>query len=413
MSDEPAPSALNATRAPGNTTRRPRNRHRSRGGRANTEHGASVAGPPLLPATVTPNIESSNQASNGRGGGGRRRGGRGRGGEQSGDLRSQAARAVPGGRRFGGQLTTGDDDSSSQSGTPQLYAGASEFVPGQPVVIPPRGPKARAPLQPRKRRMSKSTAPDIGTRIHEDVDNGNYECAVCTNEIYRNSKIWSCRTCWSIFHLSCIKKWSSSEGSAMARAQAEDGIPFRRRSPAGVKKRQNQDLYLVFHLSVVARLALVGTCCQKSVRTAAPMSVMLENVSLARRWALSKVVSVVVNLPHAAVLTRITRMVGHAVQYVESSCLAVNIFAADFVTKACAAPVKSQLKLDATAARWKTKSSVPIRPMYEQAGNGLIYTTTRMPRRNGLAYLAADTIAIVCLIAGSIIAKSVVILKML
>lgn len=225
MSAAPVPAAPTAPQASGSPPRRPRNRHRNRGGRANAENGAPVAGPQLIPATITPNAENSSLSSNGassRRGRGGRRGGRSGGGDQSGAPRPQPARTVPGGRRFGGQLTTGDDETSSQSGAPQLHAGASEFVPGQPVVIS-KGPKPRAPPQPRKRRMSKSTAPDIGTRIHEDVDNGNYECAVCTNEIYRNSKIWSCRTCWSIFHLSCIKKWSSSEGSAMARPQTEDG----------------------------------------------------------------------------------------------------------------------------------------------------------------------------------------------
>ncbi|KAE9992077.1 hypothetical protein EG327_010178 [Venturia inaequalis] len=179
MSAIPASAAPTAPQASGNAPRRPRNRQRNRGGRANAENGAPVAAPQLLPASVTPSVENSNHISNGaptRGGRGGRRGGRGRGGDQPGAARSQPARTVPGGRRFGGQLTTGDDEISSQSDAQQLHAGASEFVPGQPVLIS-KGPKPRAPPQPRKRRMSKSTAPDIGTRIHEDVDNGNYECA--------------------------------------------------------------------------------------------------------------------------------------------------------------------------------------------------------------------------------------------
>lgn len=35
--------------------------------------------------------------------------------------------------------------------------------------------------------------------------------------------MWSCRTCWTVFHLGCIKKWSTNEGSAAARQQAPDG----------------------------------------------------------------------------------------------------------------------------------------------------------------------------------------------
>lgn len=39
----------------------------------------------------------------------------------------------------------------------------------------------------------------------------------------RKSKVWSCRTCWTVFHLQCIKEWSTKEGAAAARQQAADG----------------------------------------------------------------------------------------------------------------------------------------------------------------------------------------------
>jgi transcriptional repressor NF-X1 len=62
-----------------------------------------------------------------------------------------------------------------------------------------------------------------------------YECAVCTSEIdRRRSKVWSCHTCWTVFHLHCIKKWSSSAGAAVTVAgqqDGEDGGPRRWRCP--------------------------------------------------------------------------------------------------------------------------------------------------------------------------------------
>lgn len=61
------------------------------------------------------------------------------------------------------------------------------------------------------RRASKSMAPDLPTRIHEDVSNGQYECVICTNEVLRNSKIWSCSICWTVTHLSCVKKWYTNQ----------------------------------------------------------------------------------------------------------------------------------------------------------------------------------------------------------
>jgi transcriptional repressor NF-X1 len=128
-------------------------------------------------------------------------------------------------RAFGGQLT-GAQPSASQTTTSEaaLNAGAPEFQPGQPVPvrnsIPTKAPRAR--------RMSKSAAPDIATRIHEDISNRLYECAICTSEVLRNSKIWSCKTCWTVFHLSCITKWSKNEGSTQQQRRQEGDIPLPR-----------------------------------------------------------------------------------------------------------------------------------------------------------------------------------------
>ncbi|RDI79501.1 hypothetical protein Vi05172_g10349 [Venturia inaequalis] len=337
MSAIPASAAPTAPQASGNAPRRPRNRQRNRGGRANAENGAPVAAPQLLPASVTPSVENSNHISNGaptRGGRGGRRGGRGRGGDQPGAARSQPARTVPGGRRFGGQLTTGDDEISSQSDAQQLHAGASEFVPGQPVLIS-KGPKPRAPPQPRKRRMSKSTAPDIGTRIHEDVDNGNYECAKAQLWLALRPRTGPCR----------------HRDNGAVRAAIYQRTICHRHFLVGVKRKQNQDRYLVFHHSVAVRLALVATCCQRSVLIHAQTYATLDPASLALRWALNRVAFVVVNLSHVAVSIRITRMAGHVVKSAESSCLVGNTSAIDLVTRAYAEPVTSLSRLVATVDR--------------------------------------------------------------
>ncbi|KAF2474896.1 uncharacterized protein BDR25DRAFT_301494 [Lindgomyces ingoldianus] len=145
-----------------------------------------------------------------------RRGRRGRGGSRGSSMHTP--RMVPGGRQFGGRLTEATEE-SARPGASTLQADAPEFQPGQPVV-----PRHQLPRQ-RRPRASKSTAPDIATRTHEDIDNGHYECAICTEDVRRHSRVWSCRTCWTVFHLGCIKKWSAKEGSAAAHQQAQDGEP--------------------------------------------------------------------------------------------------------------------------------------------------------------------------------------------
>ncbi|KZM23183.1 nucleic acid binding [Ascochyta rabiei] len=227
----------------GSRGRRPRNRNRNRapnetsdaqnegqssgeqqsqrGGRSGRGRGRGRGGHSLVPSQVL-------QAMPGQGsdtaptptptrGGHRGRGGSGRGGPGRGGAQRFPQRTAAGGRQFGGQLTTEDDAESVASAS--LQADAPEFEPGRPLVgCKPRAPKEKQPQAP------KSTAPDIATRTHEDIDNGHYECAICTEDIKRRSKgVWSCRTCWTVFHLGCIKKWSTNEGSAAARQQAQDG----------------------------------------------------------------------------------------------------------------------------------------------------------------------------------------------
>ncbi|PGH03996.1 hypothetical protein AJ79_07229 [Helicocarpus griseus UAMH5409] len=190
----------------------------------------------------------------GRGGGG---GGRGRGGPGPGTTSGRgtisgrgrgrgdtmnATRTVPGmGRSFGGLLTReepestaeGSGDGSVVQDQMSLRADAPEFVPGatSPVSRPtapptstPQNPRSTQtrPRQPRPAK-TKSTAHDIATRTHEDIANGFYECPICTSELARKSKVWSCSLCWTVFHLSCIKKWSSNEGSVMARPRQQEG----------------------------------------------------------------------------------------------------------------------------------------------------------------------------------------------
>lgn len=150
------------------------------------------------------------------------------------------------GRTFQGRLTRPGQqleenlaDNNRGSDDPGLRADAPEFVPGgQPgnqstdrpspatskdMKAKPKG-KATAP---RHKPTKKSNAPHIGTRIHEDIVNNLYECPICTGELGRRSRVWSCGLCWTVFHLSCVKKWSKNEGAAFqdAARRQQEGNP--------------------------------------------------------------------------------------------------------------------------------------------------------------------------------------------
>ncbi|RVX72263.1 hypothetical protein B0A52_04467 [Exophiala mesophila] len=135
-----------------------------------------------------------------------------------------------GARPFGGQLTRlhGDAPAFIPASLPPPSTLAAATPPGNsnrrhqkktPAASRPHPPHTP---QPRRGSIARSTAPDIVTRIHEDISHNVYECAICTNEVSRNSKIWSCKTCWTVFHIGCIKKWSKNEGSAVHRPSGQD-----------------------------------------------------------------------------------------------------------------------------------------------------------------------------------------------
>ncbi|KIV94347.1 hypothetical protein PV10_02121 [Exophiala mesophila] len=137
---------------------------------------------------------------------------------------------IVGARPFGGQLTRlhGDAPAFIPASLPPPSTLAAPAPPGKsnrnhqrktPAASRPHPPDKP---QPRRGSIARSTAPDIVTRIHEDISHNVYECAICTNEVSRNSKIWSCKTCWTVFHIGCIKKWSKNEGSAVHRPPGQD-----------------------------------------------------------------------------------------------------------------------------------------------------------------------------------------------
>lgn len=157
-------------------------------------------------ATPTAPTDSGSRDSGPRGRRGGRGGGRGRG---RGGGAAQETHIAPR-RAFGGQLTSMSEDASHEA--PELSGEAPEFVPGQPVQqAARRPPKPKDTPQSRTRMASKSEAPDLTTRIHEDIDNGQYECVICSSEVVRTSRIWTCTLCWTVTHYHCTKKWFKSQ----------------------------------------------------------------------------------------------------------------------------------------------------------------------------------------------------------
>lgn len=161
-----------------------------------------------------------------RGRGSSSRAGRGRGGR----LAPQNAQVAPR-RAFGGRLTSDAQDATqprettttSNVASEGLSADAPVFVPGQPVQGRPQQPRpSRRKQKTIAKSAAKSEAPDLTTRIHEDIDNGQYECTICSSEVLRKSVVWTCNLCWAVTHYDCTTKWF--EYSIKDNKEANDAV---------------------------------------------------------------------------------------------------------------------------------------------------------------------------------------------
>nr|XP_001396263.2 hypothetical protein ANI_1_586114 [Aspergillus niger CBS 513.88] len=214
----PAPVAVGASNPDSNTPRpRPPRRGRGRGGRGRqtvnqaqaqtqteTQTQTAPDAPPRTqpqpPTDTTPNGDAPRPPRGPRGG--NKRGGRGAGASRRPRGGDQAT--LPAGRIFGGRLTRPEQEQDGQAipggdGVDEagLRADAPVFVPGAAPAqqqqsgeeIPKgaasasgtgRGKGKSKPPPPPAKVTTKSTAPDIATRIHEDIAHNLYECPICT-----------------------------------------------------------------------------------------------------------------------------------------------------------------------------------------------------------------------------------------
>ncbi|MCJ1309956.1 Transcriptional repressor NF-X1 [Agyrium rufum] len=255
--------------------------------------------------------------------------GRGRGGTRAGRGQRRGVTAEANGqahmsgRTFGGQLTseTTETDAVPPMAS-QLQADAPDFQPGQSQhshrANTRRGRGQKRPQNgpvPRLRRGSsaKSNAPDIATRIHEDIESGVYECPICTAEIVPNSRIWVDQSCWTV---ETVKRKPLFHDSGDVRAAIFPKTVSLPPIHVGVAKKQTRSQYLAYRLTLAVRPAIEDIYCRKNVTTVANYFATLDLVHHVGGWVPCKAVSVESNRCHGSALRRITIQDGVAERYV-------------------------------------------------------------------------------------------------
>ncbi|KAJ4713568.1 NF-X1-type zinc finger protein NFXL1 [Melia azedarach] len=69
--------------------------------------------------------------------------------------------------------------------------------------------------------------PLLVQEIQDKLMKGTVECMICYDMVRRSAPIWSCSSCYSIFHLNCIKKWARAPTSVDLLAEKNQGFNWR------------------------------------------------------------------------------------------------------------------------------------------------------------------------------------------
>ncbi|KAL9066054.1 MAG: hypothetical protein Q9157_007270 [Trypethelium eluteriae] len=308
--------------------------------------------------------QTSRGRGRGRGRGGTRRGNAGRAGINQGNPRQFTSSGALQGRQFGGHLTAEDTVfTAQQAQSTELQGGAAEFVPDQTHVQRPRAPPSHERQQ--QRRYSKSMAPDLTGRIHEDIEHG---------------MISDC-------------------GDVRAAISRE--IHFPKPTIVGARKSGNHTrLPDSLHIRV-GRAVVKSGYCRRNVPILVISFATRVLVHHATTWAQLKV----------ATAGRILQREDASIPITIRPGAARNTPANESVTKVFVEPAKSHLMHIVIAVKSKNLSIAVIEARTKTASAHTAMKITTGPLRNGLGNLSVRMHAIVHLIVVNTAAKSPAIRK--
>jgi transcriptional repressor NF-X1 len=54
----------------------------------------------------------------------------------------------------------------------------------------------------------------LAERLAVSLSNNTHDCMVCMERVNRRQPVWSCRSCFQVLHLRCIKEWASKSAAS-------------------------------------------------------------------------------------------------------------------------------------------------------------------------------------------------------
>ncbi|TQD72646.1 hypothetical protein C1H46_041831 [Malus baccata] len=106
------------------------------------------------------------------------------------------------------------------------HRGGNNGVRGQGRPVNHRRERGRNDNQEEKG-LKDSNLPQLVQEIQDKLTKGTVECMICYDMVRRSAPVWSCSSCYSIFHLACIKKWARAPTSIDMSAGKNQGFNWR------------------------------------------------------------------------------------------------------------------------------------------------------------------------------------------
>ncbi|XP_047065481.1 NF-X1-type zinc finger protein NFXL1-like [Lolium rigidum] len=81
------------------------------------------------------------------------------------------------------------------------------------TTTPRRGPPHEKPAPAPAPANAPPAVPQLVQEIQDKLAQGAVECMICYDMVGRSAPVWSCASCFAIFHLACTRKWARSPAS--------------------------------------------------------------------------------------------------------------------------------------------------------------------------------------------------------